>query len=91
MLSICELLCSHTHSVHVAPDDYTSISINRVRYRGGRNQDALYQFSVTIASDDEEEEEESFFITYVPTTNGLIIPPTTEIRICGGKRLYTLE
>ena len=43
------------------------------------------QFPVTVASDDDEEPEESFFITYIPQTNALVIPPTTEIKVCGGK------
>ena len=47
--------------------------------------DTEASFSVTIASDDDEEPEESFFISYELLTNALVIPPTTEVKICGGE------
>ena len=46
-------------------------------------------FSVTIASDDDEEPEEYFIISYEPVNNAVIIPPTIEVKICGGE-YYTL-
>ena len=51
--------------------------------------DTEASFSVTIASDDDVEPEESFFISYEPLNNAVIIPPTTEVTICGGE-YYTL-
>ena len=47
--------------------------------------DTEASFSVTIASDDDEEPEESFIISYELLTNALVIPPTTEMKICGGE------
>ena len=51
--------------------------------------DTVLNFTVNIASDTEEEVEESFFITYIPIKNALIIPPITEVKICGGEYTYT--
>ena len=76
----------------IAPLDYTTVSIgtnNILRFRGGNNMDREASFSVTIASDDVDELEESFFISYEPVNNAVIIPPTTEVKICGGE-YYTL-
>ena len=47
--------------------------------------DLVAQFPVTIAIDDIDEPEESFFISYELLTNALVIPPTTEVKICGGE------
>ena len=72
----------------VAPSDYTAVSIPDLRYRGGHSMDAVLQFPIIIASDTEEEEGESFFISYTPKRDTLVIPPTTEIKICGGEYTY---
>ena len=47
--------------------------------------DTEASFSVTIASDDDDEPEESFTISYEPLDNAVVIPPTTEVTICGGE------
>ena len=69
----------------LAPSDYSAANLSDLRFRGGAIQDTEVHFAVTITSDDDQEPEESFFITYIPQTNALIIPPTTEVKICGGK------
>ena len=51
--------------------------------------DTVFHFTVNIINDTEEEEEESFFITYIPIRNALVMPPTTEVNICGGEYIYT--
>ena len=47
--------------------------------------ESVAQFPVSIADDDIDEPEESFFISYEPLNNGLVIPPITEVKICGGE------
>ena len=47
--------------------------------------DSVAQFPVAIANDDDDEPEESFFISYERLDNSLVIPPTTEVKICGGE------
>ena len=76
-------LSLHMHSL--APSDYSAVTFSDLRFRGGAIQDTEVHFAVTITGDDDKEPEESFFITYNPQTNALVIPPTTEVRICRGK------
>ena len=47
--------------------------------------DVQIQFPVIVASDDDEEAEELFFISYISLNNGLVIPPITIVKICGGE------
>ena len=76
------------HTNLVAPADYSTVMVgtnNQLRYVGGMRRETTMSFSIVIASDDEMEPEESFFISYEPFRNALVIPPVTEVKICGGE------
>ena len=47
--------------------------------------DSVAQFPISIVDDDVDEPEESFFIAYEPLNNGVVIPPITEVKLCGGE------
>ena len=57
-----------------------------MRFRGGEIKAKQLNFFVQITNDDGEvETEETFLITYIPIKNALLIPPATQVKICGGK------
>ena len=76
------------HTPTLVPSDNTTVSFdtnNVLRFRGGMNMDSVAQFHVSTVSDNDDEPEESFFISYERLKNALVIPPTTEVKICGGE------